>query len=787
MKISENWLHEWVNPSISTEDLVAQLTMAGLEVDGVESVAKDFTGVVVGEIIDIAPHPDAEKLRVCQVRTATDENTQVVCGASNARLGLKAPFAQVGAVLPEDFKIKKAKLRGVESFGMLCGASELGLEDQIDGLMELPADAPLGQDFRAFLQLDDNIIDIDLTPNRGDCLSVRGVAREVGVLNKVAVTEVNIAPAQISIDTTFPVDIAAEADCPKYVGRVIDGVDVTKPTPLWMVEKLRRGGIRSIDPVVDITNYVLLELGQPMHAFDLDTLKDGILVRKAKSSEKLVLLDGQELTLSSDDLVIGDHEKPLALAGIMGGEGSGVSETTTRLFLESAFFEPIALAGRARSYGLHTDSSHRFERGVDYQLQERAIERATQLIVEIAGGQAGPLIINDTTSKDKKVVSLKLKRVEQLLGFSLEKEEIVRMLEGLSIDIESNEETLECTIPSFRFDLAIEADLIEEIARIYGYDNLPTTQLKLPASFYPKSESDVSLMSLKQQLVALGYGEAINYSFISKDEQADFSEGDQIEVLNPISSDMSVMRKSLLPGLVKGLAHNINRQQSRVRLFESGRTYIPALEGFAQALTLGGIIYGTVEPEGWSNNTKVVDFFDAKGDVSALLSIVGLDVDYLPCEKLGLHPGQTASIQCRGQEVGFLGALHPSIVKKQGLAQDAFVFELSLDILNKRALTEFRSISKFPSTRRDLAFVVSSDVHAGEVIEAVKENAGEYLTDCVLFDVYTGTGVEEGMKSLALGLIFQHPDKSLSDDEVQSTIDVVVSTLSQRYGATLRN
>ncbi len=788
MKLSENWLREWSNPALSIEELAAQITMAGLEVDALEPVSKVFSGVVIAEVVSVEQHSDADKLRVCQVSFGGDAQVQVVCGAPNVRQGLKIPFAQVGAILPDDFKIKKAKLRGVESFGMLCGASELGMEDVIDGLMELPSDAPVGLCLREYLGLDDNIIDVDLTPNRGDCLSVHGVAREVSVLNDVPLVTPEFSAQPVTSDKIFPVDVQAKRDCPCYVGRVVEGVDLSKETPLWLVEKLRRSGIRSIDPIVDVTNFVMLELGQPMHAFDLDVLSEKIVIRKAADQERLTLLDGQELILSSDDLVIADHSRPLALAGIMGGEYSGVSGTTKNIFLESAFFDPVKLAGKARQYGLHTDSSHRFERGVDWRLQEKAIERATQLIIEITGGNAGPLVKVQDDSLSLRQVFLSKKKLTQTLGFSLPVDQVEKFLLGLEVQVEASEEGWSCVIPSFRFDIAIEADLIEEVARLYGYNNLPVQQLNLPANFIPSPEAHTPLMRLKYQMVALGYQEAITYSFTSEESQQWFTDNASVAVKNPISADMSVMRNALLPGLLLSLEYNLNRQMPRVRLFESGMTFNPGAGEVEQTLKFAGLICGNLQDEHWANAQASVDFFDIKGDVESLFAVAGInDLSFTACQPKGFHPGQAASINVDHKEVGVVGALHPQLLKKFGITQSVFVFELSLDILKKGNVTNFTPISRFPSVRRDLAFIVEETVNADDLVSLIKKEGGEFLTDCILFDLYTGTGVEEGMKSLALGLVFQHPDKSLNDTEVQSTVDVVVSTISQRYGAILRN
>lgn len=789
MKISESWLREWANPAVSSDELMATITMAGLEVDGVEPAASDFSGVVVAEIVAIEQHPDAEKLRVCQVSNGV-ETVQVVCGAPNARQGLRVAFAQLGACLPGDFKIKKAKLRGVESFGMLCGASELGFEDKLDGLMELPSDAPIGKDLREYLQLNDQVIEVDLTPNRGDCLSIKGLAREVAVLHEVEMTAQPISTVAATTDLIFPVSIEAGDDCPIYVGRVIEGVDLSQPTPLWMQEKLRRGGIRSIDAVVDVTNYILLELGQPMHAFDKATLDKGIVVRKAKAGETLTLLDGQTLNLKTSDLVIADNSKALALAGIMGGKGSGVSETTQDIVLESAFFAPLLIAGRARSYGLHTDSSHRFERGVDWQGQVEAIERATSLLLQIVGGKAGPVNVVESAAKpQQKSITLTAKRLQQVLGFALPSEQVVNILQGLGIQVVVTQDAWQCLVPSWRFDLSIEVDLIEEIARIYGYNHLPIRQLVVPVEFQARSESQRTINRVRHQLVAAGYQEAITYSFIEPSLQALFDDQAAIAVTNPISADMSVMRTSLLPGLVNTMMRNRNRQQSRVRLFETGLRFVQQGAEIEQTPMLAGLIAGERFAESWLGNDDAVDFFDLKGDIENLLAVCGhSNTQFKSTSHKALHPGQSAELVTeQGETLGVMGALHPELAKNLGIHGTSFVFELSLTKLLQGNTPKFKALSKFPLVRRDLALIVDAAVNAQALVQLVRQQSADVLKDCFIFDVYQGKGVEEGKKSVALALVYQHAERSLQDDEVQGMVDTLLTTLASQLGAVLRN
>ena len=793
MKISENWLREWVNPSINSDDLVAQITLAGLEVDEVLPVAAEFSGVVVGEIISAEPHPNADKLQVCQVSDGA-EQFQVVCGAPNARAGIKIPFAKIGAVLGADFKIKKAKLRQVESFGMLCSASELGVSDDNDGIMELPSEAQAGDDFRAFLGLDDQIIDVDLTPNRSDCLSLAGLAREVGVLNKVDVTPVSVVAADVTIDDVFSVRVDASEACPRYLGRVIRGVNVTAKTPLWMSEKLRRSGIRSIDPIVDITNYVMLELGQPMHAFDLAHLSQSVVVRMAKENEKIVLLDGQEISLREDTLVIADEKAPLAIAGVMGGEGSGVNAATQDIFLESAFFTPLALAGKARSYGLHTDSSHRFERGVDATLQEKAIERATALVLEIAGGQVGPIVREEAPASlpEAAVVTLRRKKLDQYLAISIDKDLVTDILTRLGLEmLEVTDEAWVTKAPSHRFDIAIEADLIEEVARIYGYDNLPSSMPQAAVNFTPQSESKTPIQALRSVLVAQGYQEAITYSFIDPVLSKQFlPDIEPVPLANPISADMGVMRPSLIPGLVKAYLHNQNRQQSRVRLFETGRRFIgtvDALDELDQQQQISGLIAGSRDSEAWYHNSDKVDFYDLKAHVDALFDLNdGRQPTYERSQCEFLHPGRSADVFVDGEFVGILGELHPQLSKTLGANQPLYVFDIALAAVLDAKLPEYKAISKFPEVRRDLALLVDRSVPVADLEKVISETAGEAFKGVLVFDIYQGQGIDETKKSVALGLTWQHPSHTLSDEEVNNSVETIVAALAEKLGAVVR-
>jgi len=791
MQVSEQWLREWVNPSVSTSELVAQLTMAGLEVDGVQPVAGAFNNVVVGEILATEQHPNAEKLRVCTVNSGT-ETLQIVCGAANARPGIRIPLAKIGAKLPNGIEIKQAKLRGVESFGMLCAAEELGLAESSDGLLELPADAPVGQCLRQYMKLDDQSILVDLTPNRSDCLSVKGLAREIGVLNRTAVTPVSISPVAANIADTFPVELVATESCPNYVGRVIRNVKANAPTPLWVAEKLRRSGLRCISPIVDVTNFILLELGQPMHAFDLNKLSGGIIVRKAEAGEKLEMLNGQTAELDNDTLVIADRNGPVAMAGIMGGQPTSVTDTTTDIFLESAFFAPTAITGRARRYGLHTDSSHRYERGVDFQLQIEAIERATHLLLEIVGGEPGPLVQASSAADlpSLQPISLRLEKVKRLLGFDVPKQEVAAILSLLGMSLSEQGDYWQVSAPSYRFDITIEEDLIEEIARVYGYNNIPTHAPARPIELTKADELVQDENVLKRALVARDYQEAITYTFVDRATVAAFNDGiEPLALLNPITADMSVMRTSLLQGLVKTALYNVNRQQPRVRIFETGLSFVPKAGQLVQEKMFAGLVTGSVVPANWAEPSRAVDFFDVKGDVEALLAASGALEEYrFAAEEAhpSYHPGQCARVLRNGTAVGFVGALHPSVQKQLGFEQTVYVFELKYDLLQVGSLPRFNEISRFPEITRDLALLIDQSTNAESVLGCIKDAGTTLLRQAVIFDVYTGKGVETGKKSVAVRLTFQHDSQTLQDNDVNAAIDHVLSLLKQRFNASLR-
>ncbi|MGG8470171.1 phenylalanine--tRNA ligase subunit beta [Rahnella sp. PAMC25617] len=795
MKFSELWLREWVNPAISSEALSDQITMAGLEVDGVDPVSGAFNGVVVGEVVECGQHPNADKLRVTKVNVGGDRLLDIVCGAPNCRQGLKVAVATVGAVLPGDFKIKAAKLRGEPSEGMLCSFSELGISEDHDGIIELPLDAPVGTDIREFLKLDDTIIEISVTPNRADCLGILGVARDVAVINQLPLVEPEINPVKASVDATISIDVQAPQACPRYLGRVVKGINVKAATPLWMREKLRRCGIRSIDAVVDITNFVLLELGQPMHAFDLNRISGGIVVRMAQKDEALTLLDGTKAKLAEDTLVIADHQKALAMAGIFGGEHSGVNDETQDVLLESAFFAPLAITGRARRQGLHTDASHRYERGVDPELQFKAIERATALLLSICGGEAGP-VINATSEEHlpkAATITLRREKLDRLIGHHVEDAQVTDILTRLGCQVEHKADHWVAVAPSWRFDMQIEEDLVEEVARVYGYNNIPDVPVKASLVMTKHREANLSLKRVKNLLVDRGFQEAITYSFVDPKVQALLHPGEEALILpSPISVEMSAMRLSLWSGLLTAVVNNQNRQQSRVRLFESGLRFVPDAQadlGIRQDVMLSGVISGTKNEEHWDLARQTVDYYDLKGDLEAILELTGKmnDVQFKVEANPALHPGQSAAIYLRGERIGFIGVVHPELERKLDLNGRTVVFELLWNKVADRVLPDAKEISRFPANRRDIAVVVAENVPADDILAECKKVGANQVVGVNLFDVYRGKGVAEGYKSLAISLVLQDTGRTLEEEEIAATVAKCVEALKQRFQASLRD
>lgn len=795
MKFSELWLREWVNPAITSDELAEQITMAGLEVDDVADAAPAFSGVVVGKVVACRQHPNADKLRVTKVDIGGDALLDIVCGAPNCREGLTVAVATIGAVLPGDFKIKAAKLRGEPSEGMLCSFSELGLDDFHAGIMELPADAPLGADLRHYLQLDDRVIDISVTPNRADCLGLIGIARDVALINRLPLTVPQIDPVAASVPDTLNIRVDAPEACPRYLGRIVKGINVAAPTPLWMKEKLRRCGLRSVDAVVDITNFVLLELGQPMHAFDLQRIDGGIVVRMADEGENLTLLDGTQTTLRSDTLVIADAQKALALGGIFGGEFSGISPATQDVVLECAFFNPLAIAGRARRYGLHTDASHRYERGVDPQLQHRAMERATALLLTICGGQPGPVI--DVTAPEmlpkQAAITLRREKLDRLIGHVISDEDVGDILSRLGCKVTQGHGQWQALAPSWRFDMEIEEDLVEEVARVYGYNRIPNVPILANLEMTRHQEAALPLNRVKALLVDKGYQEAITYSFVDPKIQSLLHPGQEPLVLpSPISVEMSAMRLSLWSGLLGAVIYNQNRQQTRIRLFESGLRFVPdkaADLGIRQDLMLAGVIAGTRHEEHWDLVRQPVDFYDLKGDLESLLELTGklVDIEFRAEQNPALHPGQSAALYLAGERIGFIGVIHPELESKLDLNGRTVVFELLWDKVATRKVPEAREISRFPANRRDIAIVVAEEVPAADIMAECKKVGANQLVGVNLFDVYRGKGVAEGFKSLAISLILQDTARTLEEEAIAATVAQCVAALKQRFHASLRD
>lgn len=792
MRVSTAWLAEWVRTGWDTETLAQRLTMAGFEVEAIERAAGPFSGVVVARVLERRPHPDADKLSVCIVDDGTAEPVQVVCGAANAREGMTAALARVDAELPGGMKIRRAALRGVESAGMLCSARELGMGDSHDGILDLPGHLATGQDLREALGLDDAVLELSLTPNRGDALSMTGVAREVAALSGLPFAPPEVEPVTASTRERFEVRLSAPEACPKFAGRVIRGVSPEARTPFWMVERLRRAGLRPVSPVVDVTNYVMLELGQPMHAYDLRRLKGHIDVRYAREGERLQLLDGQEIALQPDVLVIADAEAAVGVAGVMGGLKSGIADDTTDVFLEVAFFAPEAVAGRARRFGMHTDASQRFERGVDPRLQERAMERATQLLLDVAGGRPGPTVITQEKAHlpARSSILLDPARVERILGIDIPRQEIESLLRRLGMQVAGAGERLGVIPPSHRFDIAIPEDLVEEVARLHGYGAIPATPASMPQCPAPSTEANVRRERAMVLLADRGYQEAITYSFVPAELQSLFAPGrEALALSNPISADLAVMRRSLLPGLVLALRENIRRQQDRVRLFELGTSFEVEQGRLTELLTIGGLSWGEASVEQWGMPRRPVDFYDVKADVVALLSLARpvAELKFASAEVASLHPGRSARIEAGGELLGWLGELHPEISKQLELKNPPIVFELYVKPSFSSELPVYKEISKFPFIRRDLALVVPDEISLAQIRESVSVSAGSALKELRVFDVYRGQGIEPGRKSVALGLILQETSRTLTDAEADSVVAAVVARLKIDLNATLRD
>ena len=787
MNISTRWLREWVNPDVSDIELSEKLTMAGLEVDQIAPVAPPFEGLVVGHVVGCGKHPNADKLSLCEVDIGTGENLQIICGAPNVRKDLKVAVATVGSVLPNKLKIKRAKLRGVESNGMLCSESEMGISDSHEGIIELDTKSKIGDNVRSVLDLDDQIIELDITPNRGDCFSVLGVAREVCVNYDLSLPELNYKAAQKG-NKSFKSSVSNPKECPKYLTRVIEGVDNTASTPDWMARKLLRASQQLHSPIVDITNYVLLELGQPMHAFDLSKINGSINVRSANKNEDLELLNGQSVTLSEDTLVIADEKSAIAIAGVIGGMGSSTLESSTEILLEAAFFEPVAISGVARSYGLHTEASLRFERGVDFNMAGYAMERATELVLEICGGTASE--INETVDSKSlpklEPINISIEKISKVLGFDLDPSWVESKFKFLDFDFKKNkDDSWTITPPSFRFDIRIPADIIEELARLYGYDKIPVQRLSIDANISNAAQAKISSNELSNALVNRGYQEVITYSFISN-EMHDLVDPDSKKILlqNPISDDMAIMRSSLWPGLIESAKSNIRRGHHNLRFFELGLCF-SGIEVEGQIQKIAGIISGNRHNSQWAGGDREVDFFDAKSDVEALLNLSKKDFKFEAAEHPALQMGQTAKIMKGNDQIGWIGAMSPKLQKKLSMPK-AFLFELTQSEIEQGETPSYESFSSFQASQRDIAIVVSKEISSDELIHSIESIKQNDLIDVNLFDVYEGEHIEQGSKSVALNLTYQSKEVTLTDEQLAEKVSKIVGHLETKFSAKLR-
>jgi phenylalanyl-tRNA synthetase beta chain len=789
MKFSENWLRQHVRTEATRNELAATLTAIGLEVETITPLGESLDGVVVARIVSVERHPEADRLQVCQVDAGNGTTLQIVCGAPNARAGLVAPLATVGATVG-GVTISAARLRGVESSGMLCSARELGLDADASGLLELPADAPVGTPLADYLGLPDASFELKLTPNRADCFSVRGIAYDVAAACGSEVAAFDATPMPALSDASLPLELHAGEDAPRYLGRVIEGVDARHATPIWMAERLRRSGIRPVSLLVDVTQYVMLEIGQPMHAYDRDLLRGPIGVRRARAGETVKLLDGRDVALDAEFLAVTDADRVVALAGIMGGYDTRVTDATRNVFLEAAHFAPAAIIGRGRRLGLHTDAGHRFERGVDPQLPRVAIEVATRLIVEIAGGSPGPVseaVLAEHLPKPSLIV-LRRERLARVLGAVVADVEVERILRALGLEVEAIAEGWRVTSSSRRFDLAMEEDLIEEVARIHGYDLIPATLPGGATRPAVASETRVDEAAMRRQLAARDYLEAVNYAFVDADLLAKWNlQQDRVSLANPLSAELGVMRTSLLPGLVASLARNAARQQLRVRLFETGKTFAAMGHDMPrETLRIAAAACGDAAGEQWGIQARPVDFHDLKGDLDSLAALSGATLAYRPSSAPWGHSGRSADVCREGTRIGWIGQLHPRLQQTLGLDTDVVAWELDLEPLLRRPVPRAEPLSKYPSVRRDLAFVVADEVSWAALADTVRGAAGPALKDLRLFDRYQGRGVEKGFKSLAMGLILQEESRTLTDRDVDAVVAAVLAALQRDHAARIR-
>ncbi|MBR2252772.1 MAG: phenylalanine--tRNA ligase subunit beta [Neisseriaceae bacterium] len=784
MQFSYSWLKSWANPNLSADELASVLTISGLEVEEQTTAAPAFTGVVVAQVKAVEKHPDADRLNVTQVDTGNGELIQIVYGAPNVAVGVKVPCALSGAVLPGDFKIKPTKMRGQQSNGMLCSAKELGLAEDASGLLILPDDAPVGQNIREYLDLDDTLFTLKITPNRADCLSIKGIAREVKALTHCAATPLSVPVMPNQTDKSFATNIQAPNDCGRLLTRVIEGVNANTPTPEWLKQRIERCGVRSVSVLVDIGNFVMLELGQPMHVFDLDKVSGSLNARRAVNGEKLECLNGKTVELKDDTLVIADEKQALSIAGLMGGEASAVSDSTQNILLESAFFYPNIIAGKSRQYGFGSDSSFRFERGVDFALQEDAIERATALIIGICGGKAGVINKAEASLPERKAVSVRLDRIKTVLGIDIPADTVEKILTDLDLNPVQTADGFSVTAPSFRFDIEIEEDLIEEIARVYGYDKVPfdSTQGKLLMDRQPETQKN--RFELLQKVAGRDYREVINYAFVEEAWEQDFANNQNpIRLQNPIASQMSVMRSTLIGGLVATLQSNLNRKQSRVRLFEVARVFHKAEDGtFMQPEKVALLAFGNAHNEQWGESNRRVDFYDVKGDVENLLSG---DIEFQVTCHPALHPGRSATVLQNGTPVGIIGELHPKWVQKYDLTHAPVVAELDFEAVMSCRKNAYTPVSKFQAVRRDLAFVVEETTNSDKLLKQLRKAATNLVKSIDIFDVYRGQGLPENTKSIAVKIILQSFDKTLQDEDSEQTIAALIAA-AEEIGAKLR-
>ena len=787
MQFPYSWLKTQANTNQTPEQLAHLLTMAGLEVEEMNPAAPAFTGVVVAEVKAVEKHPDADRLNVTQVDAGTGELIQIVCGAPNVRVGIKVPCALPNAVLPENFKIKPTKMRGVVSNGMLCSAKELGLpENGVEGLLVLPENAPVGQNIREFLDLDDTLFTLKITPNRADCLSIKGLAREVSALTQCEFNPIKINPIPSQTTQKQAVKIDAPDDCGRFIARVISDVNATAPSPDWLVQRLERAGIRSISALVDIGNYVMLELGQPMHVFDADKLVGSLNIRRAKNGEVLECLNEKTVTLSDNTLVVADEKQALSIAGLMGGAASAVSDTTQNIVLESAWFRPEIISGKSRQYGFGSDSSFRFERGVDFQLQRDAIERATELVIEICGGQVGEMIEEIGKLPEHKTVVVRTARIEKMLGVQIPSEQVEMILHHLGLQPEKTVDGFQVTAPSFRYDIEIEEDLIEEIARVYGYENIPDDHTAGKLAMLKLPENRRSRFGVYQKMAERGFQEVVSYAFVNEDWEQDFANNQNpIRLQNPLAAQYAVLRSTLMGGLIEILQNNLNRKQNRVRVFEIARTFQKSNQNnkFIQAEKLGGLVYGSVLPEQWGEKTRTADFYDVKGDVEALLQ--GKNAQFVKTEHPALHPGRCATIQIDGENVGIIGELHPKWTQKYDLPQAPLLFELDMSVILATEKVRYQTVSKFQPVRRDLAFVLPENVAFADLQAALNAVQSDLIQSIELFDVYRGVGLPENHKSMAVKIILQSMETTLTDEIVEPLIQQLIEE-AEKVGAHLR-